>query len=103
MATELGLSTSQFTRNYCNKEDGIYHLKDGEDGKCLFLEDNKCGVYQGRPTQCRTWPFWPEAMNAKVWDNEVATFCPGIGKGKLWNKNEIQEILDTQIASEEDL
>jgi Fe-S-cluster containining protein len=101
MAKTLGLSTQQFTKKYCVKqEDGLYHLIDGEEGRCFFLEDKRCGVYEGRPTQCRTWPFWPEVMNAKTWQREVAQFCPGVGQGKLWSKEEIKAQLQIQEKSE---
>ncbi len=101
MAEALNLSTTQFTKQYCQKEDGIYHLVDGKKGECFFLDGKKCGIYEGRPTQCRTWPFWPEVMDAKVWNEEVASFCPGVGKGKLWKQKEISDILEHQEESEE--
>lgn len=101
MAKSLKMTTTSFTKQYCEKEDGIYHLIDGEEGRCQFLEGNRCSVYHGRPTQCRTWPFWPEVMNAKTWKKEVADYCPGVGKGKLWAKKEIEEQLSIQEASEE--
>ena len=101
MAKVLGLSTREFTREYCMKEDGLFHLIDGTKGRCYFLEEKKCGVYEGRPTQCRTWPFWPEVMNAKTWKKEVSDYCPGVGKGKTWSKEEIEEQLKIQEDSEE--
>ena len=101
MAKSLGLTTTQFTKQYCEKEDGIYHLIDGNDGYCQFLKNNQCSVYEGRPTQCRTWPFWPEVMNPKTWNKEVKSFCPGVGKGRVWNEEEIREQLAEQIHSEE--
>lgn len=103
MAKALGMTTSAFTRQYCQKQDGIYHLIDGPDGMCSFLDDHKCSIYEGRPTQCRTWPFWPEVMNAKVWQEEVATFCPGVGKGRIWQKDEIASLLKEQDDSENSL
>ena len=101
MAKVMGMSTLAFTKKYCRKTDGFFHLLDGDDGRCLFLDGKRCGIYEGRPTQCRTWPFWPEVMNAKVWKDEVAAFCPGVGKGRLWNKEEIQVQLKIQEDSED--
>lgn len=80
LAKHLGLSTAVFTKQYCTQTNGWYHLKDFK-GDCRFLNENRCSVYEARPTQCRTWPFWPENMKAKVWRDEVAAFCPGVGKG----------------------
>ena len=53
---------------------------------CIFLKENRCTVYKSRPIQCRTWPFWPENMNTKTWNNDIAKNCPGVGKGKNKNK-----------------
>lgn len=92
-AKHLGLSTAAFTKTYCDLKDGVWHLKeDPKNPDCMFLKNKRCSVYEARPTQCRTWPFWPEVMNPKSWQSEVASFCPGIGKGRLWSKTEIETI-----------
>lgn len=97
MAKHLGLKTDVFTKNYCEKSDGFFHLKEEEGNpNCRFLKDNRCSVYEGRPTQCRTWPFWPEVMSAKSWKKEVASFCPGVGKGRVVSENEIKDQLELQ-------
>jgi len=88
MARVLGLRISTFTRRCCARTEERWHLKD-PDKDCAFLEGKRCRVYRGRPTQCRTWPFWPEAMNARIWSREVRGFCPGIGKGRLYSGAEI--------------
>ncbi|MCM2279421.1 MAG: YkgJ family cysteine cluster protein [Oligoflexia bacterium] len=93
LARLLKLATSAFTRRYCRKTDGYFHLSDFR-GPCQFLRERSCSVYEARPVQCRTWPFWPENMNARSWKREVVAFCPGVGKGRLFSKAEIQERLD---------
>ncbi|MCB0392569.1 MAG: YkgJ family cysteine cluster protein [Bdellovibrionales bacterium] len=97
----LKISLKEFTNQYCVFADGYYHLKTNVDqDECLFLKDNKCSVYEARPTQCRTWPFWPEVLTAKAWKKEVADFCPGIGKGKLYSEKEIESLAEEQMQSE---
>lgn len=101
-AKHLNISVSVFTRQYCDMKDGVWHLKeDPKNPDCMFLKNKRCTTYEARPTQCRTWPFWPEVMNPKSWQKEVASFCPGIGKGKLWSKEEIETIAaeDAENAS----
>jgi Fe-S-cluster containining protein len=100
MAKVLSLSTAAFTRTFCEKTDGIYRLKDGPSADCVFLIENRCSVYSGRPEQCRTWPFWPEVMSAKTWKKEVAAFCPGVGKGRIHSAEEIRKALVQQTRSE---
>ena len=93
-ATHLKISTAAFTRKYCDVKDGVWHLKeDAKNPDCLFLKNKRCSVYEARPTQCRTWPFWPEVMNSKSWKKEVASFCPGVGKGQLWSKEVIEQTM----------
>ena len=92
MAAVLKIPTRQFTREYCVKKDGWFILRDF-DKDCRFLKDKRCTVYEGRPSQCRTWPFWPENMNSKTWHKEIASFCPGIGKGPVRSPQEIKQAL----------
>ncbi len=93
-AKHLGISTAAFTKQYCDLRDGVWHLKEEpKNPDCMFLKNKRCSVYEARPTQCRTWPFWPEVMTAKVWKSEVATFCPGVDKGRIWPKEEIEKIM----------
>ena len=103
MAQLLKLSTAAFTRKYCAKTEDHYHLKDSKNSdNCIFLEGHKCKVYKARPTQCRTWPFWPEHMGAKTWKNEITKFCPGVGKGPVIPKDVISEQLNRQIDADLD-
>ncbi|MFN7728788.1 MAG: YkgJ family cysteine cluster protein [Bdellovibrio sp.] len=101
MAAHFGMTSSAFTRKYCDKLADAFHLKeDPKNLDCMFLKNKQCSIYDARPVQCRTWPFWPEVMNAKAWKKEVVDFCPGVGKGRLWSAEEIQKNLDEQIRSE---
>ncbi len=93
MARVLGLRTSTFTRRYCALTEERWHLKD-PDKDCPFLSGKRCRAYRGRPMQCRTWPFWPEAMNARTWTRDIKAFCPGVGKGRLFSAAEIRRRLE---------
>lgn len=86
------IPTAEFTRKYCEKSDGWFHLRESKDD-CRFLDGKRCSVYEARPTQCRTWPFWPEHMSPRAWKREVVSLCPGVGKGRLYSKEEITEIV----------
>lgn len=61
----------------------------GESVPCQFLKDGKCSVYEARPTQCRTFPFWPEFMTDKAW-HKLGEHCPGIDKGPHIEKARVQ-------------
>ena len=94
LAKFTNLKIDVFLDLYCDKTDGFTHLKEiNKNGSCQFLEKKRCSVYKARPTQCRTWPFWSENMNAKIWNEEISSFCPGINKGKVHNKDTIDKII----------
>lgn len=103
-AKHLKITTKKFTSNYCENKNGVWHLRE-EKGKpdCMFLINKQCSVYEARPIQCRTWPFWPEVLNAKSWKKDVVSFCPGIGKGKIYSADEIRKIAQQQKKSEDDM
>ena len=91
LSNGLKITKNKFLKNYCDKTDGYIHLKElkKNKGDCIFLKDKRCTVYKSRPIQCRTWPFWPENMNIKTWNNDISKNCPGIGKGKIVSKDKI--------------
>jgi len=43
-----------------------------KDGACIFLDPlGKCGIYDVRPVQCSTYPFWPSLLkNREAWEDE---------------------------------
>ena len=89
-----------FTKKYCDRTDGNWHLKeDKKNPDCMFLKNKRCTAYEGRPEQCRTWPFWPEVMSAKAWSQDVASFCPGVGKGAIHPGKIIEKSLRRQVKS----
>ena len=46
---------------------------------CIFW-NNGCIIYEARPLQCRTFPFWPFLVESKeLWKNEKYR-CGGIDK-----------------------
>lgn len=99
IAKHLKMTTREFTSKHCERSDGLFRLKE-EEANCRFLKGKSCGIYEARPVQCRTWPWWPEVMNAKTWKKEVAAFCPGIGKGRVWTKEEIEKDIAEQSRTE---
>tara|TARA_B100001123_G_scaffold376189_1_gene442690 strand:- start:249 stop:689 length:441 start_codon:yes stop_codon:yes gene_type:complete len=94
------ITLQNFKLFFCQYTDNFIHLKEiRKNGECIFLKDKKCTVYKARPTQCRTWPFWPENMKSKVWNSEVINFCPGIGKGKFYSNKEIDKLIKKEMLN----
>ena len=96
------LSIKKFKKKYCQITEGFIHLieKSELNGDCIFLKNKKCSVYISRPSQCRTWPFWNENMNVKLWNEDISINCPGIGKGKIVNAKTIKRFLKEDLDNE---
>lgn len=78
LASFLGLaSNKEFKKKYMRDE---VSLKNDPSGThCVFLKDNNCSVYNVRPTQCRTYPYWSQHVLGRAeWEAE-ATRCEGMG------------------------
>ena len=104
LARFFSISINTFKFMYCDKTNGFIHLKEkNKNGDCLLLKDKKCSVYAARPIQCKTWPFWPENMNSKSWNQNVVNFCPGIGKGNLISSNTIEKLLKIDLENEKNI
>lgn len=79
----LGVSAAWFRRRYLTRLDGIGDgLRIEPHGWCVFLgKDRHCRIYDLRPDQCRSYPFWPELVaSRRAWIDE-ARRCEGIGRG----------------------
>jgi hypothetical protein len=94
LAKHINITVTQLCKKYLSRHHGFYYIKD-PNKDCIFIKDNKCSIYEARPIQCSTWPFWHENLNPKIWHKDVKNACPGIGKGKLHTKEEIEKVLKT--------
>ncbi len=86
-----------FIETYCRIIDmgafSLISLKEKKNYDCIFLNEMGCSVYEARPRQCRTYPFWMSVLESEDrWEEEKKS-CPGIGKGRLYTKEEIDELL----------
>ncbi len=63
------------------------------NGDCVFFDNGtrKCQVYEHRPRQCRTWPFWDSNLRTpEAWEG-TCEVCPGSGKGRLYSLEKIEQ------------
>lgn len=80
IAQKLSLSKEEFINKYLLKIRYRFTIKEivyeGGYG-CVFfdMEKKMCRIYDVRPQQCRTFPFW-EYFKENI--DEVVTECPGI-------------------------
>ena len=76
----LKLDIKDFVRDYLYKKGYKYSIKElkyNDSYECVFYdrESNGCGIYDARPLQCRTFPFW-DYYKTRV--DELKLECPGI-------------------------
>lgn len=99
LAARVGVSLKTFKAKYTNVFGEIRSLNETrtEHGMdCVFLDRTSvpgkavCGVYEARPIQCRTWPFWPSNLASRAdWERAKRT-CPGIDNGTLVPVEEVR-------------
>ena len=88
IAEYLGITEAEFREQYARKTaGGHWTLDEVKRGRgqydCIFLRWDEqgrglCSIYPVRPTQCQTWPFWPENIRTpRDWDAAAET-CPGM-------------------------
>ena len=67
-------------------------LKEKTNYDCILWQEGcGCSAYACRPVQCSTYPFWSWMLkDADTW-NECGRDCPGMNRGRLWTKGEIEE------------
>ncbi len=98
LAQRLGVDIETFCRKYTRTvhrkgQDrmSIIDIKTSHNNyDCVFFKKGQgCTVYEERPTQCRTWPFWECNLgDQEAWE-ALQSECPGVGKGHLYSAREI--------------
>jgi uncharacterized protein len=91
LAEHRGESMDEFTRSFVRRVGNRYSLIERPGGDCIFWSrEVGCTVYEARPVQCRTWPFWPENIaSPEAWEG-IRPGCPGAGNGQMFTVEEIQ-------------
>ena len=98
MAQAKSLTVAEFTARYCRTVDlgGVRRLSLSEtaDYDCVLWNDGACTVYESRPLQCRSFPFWDANLASPEAWSEAAASCPGIGQGPVRRAVEIDYWLE---------
>ena len=79
LLSHFQLPEEEFFKRYIRIVDGQPALIDtpGSDA-CVFLDKEKCSVYEARPIQCRTFPWWIHTIQTPENWADAAARCEGI-------------------------
>ncbi len=80
IAQNLKMDIQEFVDKYLFKKMYKYSIKErknGDEFECVFYDStaNGCTIYDARPSQCKTFPFW-DYYKQRV--DELKLECPGI-------------------------
>jgi len=78
----IGKGVDAFADGVMGFEPYVFQMKK-IDGKCVFLEDNKCSVYRVRPLICVFYPFEIREVRENRFVFGFTGECPAIGKGRM--------------------
>jgi Fe-S-cluster containining protein len=85
LAAFLRLKISSFERKFIRRIGIRACLVELPNGDCVFFDrgSRQCRVYQFRPRQCQTWPFWHSNLRSPEAWQLAGKRCPGIDHGPL--------------------
>lgn len=113
LARHLGMTQRDMLQKYCRSVGKRYVLKENrnEHGEydCIFLKQEKvmskgvahtrrfCGIYEVRPLQCRTFPFWEGVLASPEAWRSSSTRCHGMNNGaRVFSREEIEALRDAK-------
>jgi uncharacterized protein len=98
LAAAIGMldQREEFERKFTRQVGELTSLVEYSDGDCIFLDPKSrgCSVYNSRPVQCRTWPFWKSNVKSQKTWRQTAKDCPGCNQGRLYSLTEINSRLE---------
>jgi Fe-S-cluster containining protein len=85
MAAAKGMDAAAFEAAFVRRVGVRRSLTERPGGDCVLLDatTRRCTVYEARPRQCRTWPFWDSNLRSPEAWAEAAEACPGCNRGPL--------------------
>jgi len=92
LAERQGMDVGVFEAKFVRRVGARKSLIEFPNGDCVFFDGQtrKCTVYEVRPRQCRTWPFWDSNLKTPEDWKHTCRVCPGSGQGQLHTLDSIE-------------
>ena len=92
MSALLQVSMVDFQKRYVRLIGKRKSLTELANGDCVFFDNLRrcCQIYEARPRQCRTWPFWSSNISSPQSWQEIADRCPGCNCGPTISLEQIK-------------
>jgi Fe-S-cluster containining protein len=84
----------EFAERVRGAEPYVYRMKKTGEGKCVFLKDDSCSIYQIRPLICRFYPFQLKSFGKRKPMFTYTNKCPGIGKGTQLKRSFFEKLFN---------
>lgn len=68
------------------------HRMKKQSGRCVFLRENLCSIYEARPIICRFYPFSLKSFDENMYIFSSTKECLGIGKGPLLQQEYFRQL-----------
>jgi len=99
LSSYLGVEANEFCQKYARRVGIGLALLAGPEENCVFFAERRCRVYEARPLQCRSFPFWERHLLSDEQWKSLTKQCPGINRGPLWTLNEIRAIQNGKMET----
>ena len=97
-AEKISRKTHKGIDKFAERKEGtepyVYLMKKTSEGKCVFLKENLCTIYEMRPLICRFYPFKLDNLGNHKYVFTYTEECPNIGNGPKLK----QKFFDTLFA-----
>ena len=92
IADLTGRSTGEIRLLHTRRIGPRTSLTEHANGDCTFFDarTRRCMIYEARPTQCRTWPFWKSNLQSPAAWEAIQKDCPGAGRGAFVGLEQIE-------------
>lgn len=102
-AQKIAAETSQplisFSDKINDNQPYCFEMKKTSEGKCFFLKDNKCSIYEVRPIICVFYPFELKLPpNERKYVFDFTPECPGINQGKAFRLKDFEKLFEIARA-----